>query len=314
MTWTYNPNYECRAWCWTLNNYTPAHIETISKWRYAYVVYGQEVGESGTPHLQGFLYAKSAVKAGTLKKKINELHIEPAKGKPQEAADYCKKGKQSHEEWKQHKTSGPNYGLDAMVYEEGECPRQGTRTDIHAIREAVAAGKGMRDIIDLTDSYQSVRMGEKILLLKERRRNWKPEVTWIFGPSGSGKTYFARTCCDPDKVYWARANGKWWCGYDAHEDVIIQEFRWDWLAFQDLLMLLDEYPHTVESKGGSRQFLARRIFICTTFKPDKTFAGKTDEDLFQINRRVTNLIEMENHAVKQVHKGELPLAPLAGDT
>lgn len=307
MTWTYNPNHQCRAWCWTLNNYTPAHLELIAKWRYSYIVYGQEVGESGTPHLQGFLYAASAVKASTLKNKIKELHLEPARGTHAQAAEYCKKGEQSHQEWSTEGTAGPNYGLRAAVTERGTCPEQGARTDLTAIRQAVTEGKGMRHMLELTDSYQGIRMGELLLKHKEGVRRWTPEVTWVYGPSGAGKTHYAEHCCGAD-AYFAEDNSKWWEGYDAHEEVVVPEFRWDWVAFPRLLQLLDRYPCRVECKGGSRQFLARRIFICTTYDPAATFRGRTEEDLVQLTRRITNIVEMRDWKVYAVHKGAAPAA------
>lgn len=84
-----------RGWCWTLNNYSETDYEnikmaihscTVEKW-----IIGKEVGKSGTPHLQGYLYFKSAKTFDVVKKINDKAHWEAAKGKPSHNYDYCSK-------------------------------------------------------------------------------------------------------------------------------------------------------------------------------------------------------------------------------
>jgi hypothetical protein len=54
------------AWCFTLNNYTTDELEFLSSsilgsGEYNYII-GKEIGESGTPHLQGYIGAKGGKK------------------------------------------------------------------------------------------------------------------------------------------------------------------------------------------------------------------------------------------------------------
>lgn len=48
-----------RHWCFTLNNYTPEDVDRLSNIAeltdVQYIVFGREVGNSGTPHLQGYV-------------------------------------------------------------------------------------------------------------------------------------------------------------------------------------------------------------------------------------------------------------------
>lgn len=83
----------CIRWCFTLNNYTNDEISSIvplinNNCKYAIV--GREVGESGTPHLQGYIEFKN--KKRPLSVFSNKrIHWEKAKGDRQQNYDYCSK-------------------------------------------------------------------------------------------------------------------------------------------------------------------------------------------------------------------------------
>lgn len=83
---------QSRRWVFTLNNFTPQDELRLSEVTAKYLVYGKETGESGTPHLQGFVIFESAKRFNAVKQLIGDrAHIEPARGTSQQAADYCKK-------------------------------------------------------------------------------------------------------------------------------------------------------------------------------------------------------------------------------
>lgn len=91
--------------CFTLNNYTEEEITLLSAWitlhekDLMFAVVGKEKGESGTPHLQGFLHLKSAylkAKNGTVSfwKQVPGLlraHFESARGTDEDSKKYCSK-------------------------------------------------------------------------------------------------------------------------------------------------------------------------------------------------------------------------------
>ena len=79
-----------------MNNWNEQEYEGITEWLHnntvGFVV-GKEVGESGTPHLQGYFELKEG-KTFTSVKKMNErIHIEKAKGKREQNITYCTKEK-----------------------------------------------------------------------------------------------------------------------------------------------------------------------------------------------------------------------------
>lgn len=87
-------------WVFTLNNYTEDDVLKLGRLGgdldsagITYLCYGREVGESGTPHLQGFIIFNARQHLGRLRSVISERgHYEISRGTPHQASDYCKKG------------------------------------------------------------------------------------------------------------------------------------------------------------------------------------------------------------------------------
>lgn len=108
-------------WCFTLNNYSDDEVAAlVTKGpQFKYIVFGKEVGDSGTPHLQGFVIFNHSLRINSVKRLIgNRCHVEPAKGTSKQAADYCKK--------------------DGDFQEFGDIPvEQGKRKDWDAYKEFV---------------------------------------------------------------------------------------------------------------------------------------------------------------------------------
>lgn len=88
----------CKNWCFTLNNPTDvdnAHIADLintADGLVSYLVVGREVGNSGTPHLQGYVQFSRRVSLARCKRLISDrAHFEVSRGTPLEASNYCKK-------------------------------------------------------------------------------------------------------------------------------------------------------------------------------------------------------------------------------
>lgn len=81
-----------KHWCFTINNYTPEDVDRLNNEspKYTYLVCGKEVGESGTPHLQGFVSFSAQTRLAPAKKIIGEAHFSVARDVPKSIA-YCKK-------------------------------------------------------------------------------------------------------------------------------------------------------------------------------------------------------------------------------
>lgn len=267
-----------RSWCFTFNNYFD--IENFKKLlieNSEYYVFGYEIGENKTPHLQGYCYFKNARTLNGLKKIFpKEIHWEIRKGNHDQARNYCIK--------------------DNNFEEFGIPPKQGSRTDINGLKEKLNSTNKIRDIIDDVKNVQQIKFAESYLKYKEKERNWKPEVIWYYGKTGTGKSHAAFT--ENPGAYKTGKNLKWWEGYDAHEIVIIDEFRSDFCTYHELLQLLDKYPYRIENKGGSRQFLAKKIVITSCYAPHEVY--NTIEDKKQLFRRIDKIYEC-------IKAGEAPI-------
>lgn len=85
-----------KRWCFTLNNYSVQEEQHIVDNALAndivYLTFGREVGESGTPHLQGFVCFGRRISLTGVKSVLGaRLHLETTRGSNQEASDYCQK-------------------------------------------------------------------------------------------------------------------------------------------------------------------------------------------------------------------------------
>jgi Putative viral replication protein len=81
-----------RSFCFTLNNYLPEddilfkELEGVK-----YLIYGREVGQSGIPHLQGYVVFNSPRSFNAVKKICGRCHWEVAKGDSESNRGYCSK-------------------------------------------------------------------------------------------------------------------------------------------------------------------------------------------------------------------------------
>lgn len=106
-----------RAWCFTVNNDTFDDLQTLLDAMFEYLVFGFEVGgKKHTPHMQGYIYFKNAIRQVSAKKILPRAHLLVAKGGPDDNYDYCSK--------------------DGDYYEFGDKPLQG-KAKFHVIEEVM---------------------------------------------------------------------------------------------------------------------------------------------------------------------------------
>lgn len=300
---------QARNHCFTLNNPGEDDEAKIMAFPAKYIVFGREKGEEkDVPHLQGYIEWGSAKRIEALKKAHPKIHWEARLGTAKQAADYCKKGEQSKDEWNEFKTSGSNFGKNASVVELGTISKPGKRSDLHGneagvldvIATAIHEGATLEDINrDYTATFIRFHKGiEKSISLMQEHRIERPAVCWRYGKTGVGKSYSVR------KEYpnhYVKDGTQWWDGYNQQECILIDDFDGHW-PFRDFLRLTDEGMYQGQYKGGYVKINSPYIYITCSYPPWEVF--RNPDDLEQVMRRLKSVVH-----VKAIGDEEIVTAP-----
>lgn len=139
-----------KRWCFTLNNPTDEEAFNLSvqgesigsdgtESVASYLIFGRETGDSGTPHLQGYLVLRSKKRLSFLKEVpgLARAHFEVSRGTPKQASDYCKK--------------------DGDFQEYGTLPvGSGTAASFEQLREWVSAQETAPTYKDVWDEFPTL--------------------------------------------------------------------------------------------------------------------------------------------------------------
>ena len=126
-----------KNWVFTLNNYTEADVTRLGTLPddVSYILFGREVGENGTPHLQGFISFSGRKRMAQVKTIIGgNPHVEVCRNIAASLI-YCKK--------------------ENNFVEHGEMTQaQGKRSDIESFKEDVKAG--LLDLREVRERHSDV--------------------------------------------------------------------------------------------------------------------------------------------------------------
>lgn len=128
-----------KNWCFTLNNYTDEDLnrleKLVSEGDLTYLIYGKEIGEEGTHHLQGVAFFKKRVRLVQAKRLLgSNLHVEVPRN-INASIQYCKK----EGDWVEFGSRENN---------------KGKRNDLDAFKDDVK--KGMLDLSELREKHSEV--------------------------------------------------------------------------------------------------------------------------------------------------------------
>lgn len=261
-------NKRSRSWFFTLNNYADEEVDSLKEIECKHIVFGKEVGDNGTPHLQGNIVF-STLKSMIQMKKINpRIHWEKTRSDEQ-AINYCEK--------------------DGEIFEKGERPMsQKDKGEAEKRRwdDAFASAKNgnLDDIpndmrIRFYSTFKKIRADH--LVIPEKLEYLDNE--WIYGETGTGKTRGAWERY-PD-AFCKKANTHWWDGYDGQEVVIIDDFdKYHVKQGYELKIWLDHNPFPAEFKGGSNMIRPKKIIITSNYHPSEIWDD--DKTLQPVLRRV----------------------------
>jgi len=263
-----------RRFCFTWNNYpldAEAQLRSFAERKQAiYLVAGRETGESGTPHLQGYVHLKHPITFTAFKRLLPSMHIERARGTGPENETYCTK--------------------DGDFFSIGELPKGGLSEEKSKVWSDVleAAESGNWTFIKREQPRIWIAFRERLLSMRVPRTNvidGETQNEWWTGPTGSGKSKLAwekyGTIC------YQKMLNKWWDGYDAQPVVVIEEWSpKNEVTASSLKIWADRYPFTAQIKGGCLQKIRPiKIIVISNYRLDDCFPDERDR--LPIVRRFT---------------------------
>lgn len=282
----------CRAWSWTLNNYNDDEIAKIRELKYEYLVFAKEVGEQGTPHLQGFVQLKSKARLPQLHKKLPRVHWEVARGSAKDNRTYI---------IGPYSKNGKEKPFNADHEEHGRMPEQGKRNDLQQFASDI---KNNKRGIDLEEDHLEVlakypRLEQRLVSTDDERRAQQqfkdklfPEVHVIWGAPGSGKSRTVYDKFPVESIYELNigdgsTKSIWWDTYRGQDIILINDYAGE-LPYKYFLRFLDIYPFRMQTKGGHCWRLATKIYLTANNPPETWYPGGEWD---AISRRLTSVTQ-----------------------
>lgn len=254
----------------------------IRKVNPSYVVLQEEVGEQGTPHLQGYLQFIRARTFANLKKQLGaKIHFEQRMAPTAEAAAaYCKPG--------YVKTGTVGRTVEHGVFREFEKRTKGQRFADAAASQAwpafLAWGKA-EDSGYLMLNLRRLREYHDAMHVDIVRGPHYAE--YHFGVTGSGKSTMARDRAGVGFYPFApSANGAYYWGRYADQDSMVCEEA-NAVPYHHFLQVLDEGACNVNVCGSFRNIRIVRSYLCGKAWPSAISRAPGGGDLMRrINKWV----------------------------
>jgi len=253
-----------RGYCFTTNNPIEKDINDLEALQehpsFKYLIYGEEVGDNGTAHYQGYLHFTQPVRFSAVKKLLPRSHIEKRRGTTTEAITYCKKDNIYREFGSIPETSG-----DSTKNKWKQIIEWARAGDMASIEEANPA---------IYLRYMSALRGLRInppLILPDLDNEW-----W-YGRTGTGKS---RRLWEEYPDHYQKELNKWWCGYNYEGVVAIEEWSPKNECTGSMLKIwADRYPFTGQVKGGSlKKIRPMKIIVLSNYTIKECFPNSQDHE------------------------------------
>lgn len=241
-----------KRWTFTINNYTEADEDRIKQWNSKYVVYGKEVGESLTPHLQGYVIWEKTQRLSGCKKAHPTAHWEIAKGTTSQNYTYCTKDNIVTEIGNRPSDDGGKGGGDAE------------KARWEAAKTAAIEGR-----VDDVPADIYVRYYRTLQQIAKDHMSKAPDASheagiWLYGLPRTGKSRVVREVF-PEA--YDKPQNKWWDGYRGESVIHIEDF--DCKEMGHLMKIwLDRYGFTAETKGSAMHIRPKTVIVTSNYLPE----------------------------------------------
>ncbi|UOF82663.1 rep protein [Circoviridae sp.] len=270
-----------KRWSFTVNNFTNEEYMLLKDGRINkcdYGIMGKEIGEEGTPHIQGYLSATMPKGLSQLKKINCRAHWEKSKGTSAQNRTYCSK--------------------DGIYEEWGEIKEKGQRTDLKRVFQLIKDGKQFDELVEETEGavFKMENVVNKMIMWKTKKERCEfiktngvhalpcKDIRFYYGATGTGKTSSAIEEFPDAHI---QSGCRWFDGYCGQETVIFDEFVGKAFPPEILLRLTDKYPMRVEIKGGFVEWNPKVVIFTTNLEPQCWFAEYCPAHQDAIDRRIS---------------------------
>jgi len=293
------PTFRGKGWVFTVNNPQPSSLKDLDPSTYEYLVYGREKAPgTGTEHLQGFVVFKDRKRHAQVSKLIKNAWLQPAKGTPKEASDYCKK--------------------DGDFVEEGTLPESQTAAATQAAKEKWAYVKTLA-MAGEVDSLEGSVFVQHYRNLQQIASDYAPRAVdlddvcgvWYVGEPGCGKSHAARAL---DEDYYLKPMNKWWDGFSPrkHSTVVLEDLDLEQTFMGHYLKnWADKWSFAAEKKGSTIQIRPKRIVVTSNYTIEQIW--HSDLSLVQaLKRRFTvTVFPARNSPFNRMNSPVVAPVPLA---
>lgn len=280
-----------RAWCYTINNYTEEDVASVRALDAVYNIFGYEVGEQGTPHLQGYVYFKTNLTRSALSKKIPRASLLVAKGSVAQNFVYCSK-EATKDPTKEVKYE--EYGKRPMTQKEkGDCNKRRWQLINEKAFEGDEEWLKENEPHVYHTGLATFRSHKKP---KTEPMNYADRDTpneWWVGPTGTGKS---KKVWKDFPGHYAKQLTKWWCGYNGESVVVIEEADpkgCDFVA-RHMKQWADRYPFPGEIKGGRLEGIRPdKVIVTSNYTIRECFPDPRDYEPLERRFKVVHFKKLE---------------------
>lgn len=260
----------------TINNYTEDDVKKIAAWDVDLCGYGKEVGESKTPHLQGFVVSRIRRNLASMKSVLHPTaHWTQMRGTIEQNIEYCKK--------------------DGEYTQFGELPQKvSKKRPLEEVVDTMKTATSFHQVV-VAHPVEAIKhygnMAKVFNHLKRPSYDYvKPSIQVLHGETGTGKTRMAFEAAKTLGLEVFKKDAsmeKWWDGYCSEDYIILDDFRGSSMPLSQLLVLLDGYGSYQQIKGAYVWVKPRYWCITSNKHPSEWY--RSEIDVTPLMRRIDDI-------------------------